>query len=235
MASLRDMVSEYQDDLRNGIAWLAFWREGRSWQAEAFHLDLDDTLYPEDRARLAEIQAADPQAVVVNGYYSGYLGEEMNVAELAAGVRHHYDNGLNNIAPFMVAHSDELPPDVLEEAREKAHAAGLPFYERPYRGDDIDPYIYDGHMSMEDYELMQKLMEQDRERREPVSEVFSIMIDNRAEAQSDGAAWLLAGFADHRREVTGGHAGNPYQRRQPTGFFHCRIFLPGGQAPCHSL
>ena len=179
MASLRDMVSEYQDDLRNGIAWLAFWREGRSWQAEAFHLDLDDTLYPEDRARLAEIQAADPRAVVVNGYYSGYLGEEMNVAELAAGVRHHYDNGLNNIAPFMEAHSDELPPDVLEEARKKAHAAGLPFYERPYRGDDIDPYTYDGHMSMEDYELMQKLMEQDRERREPVSEVFSILLHNR--------------------------------------------------------
>ena len=192
MASLRDMVSEYQDDLRNGIAWLAFWHEGRSWQAEAFHLDLDDTLYPEDRARLAEIQAADPQAVVVNGYYSGYLGEEMSVAELAAGVRHHYDNGLNNIAPFMEAHSDELPPDVLEAAREKAHAAGLPFYERPYRGDDIDPYTYDGHMSIEDYELMQKLMEQDRERREPVSEVFSIMIDNRAEAQSDGphGYWL---------------------------------------------
>ena len=179
MASLRDMVSEYQDDLRNGIAWLAFWREGRSWQAEAFHLDLDDTLYPEDRARLAEIQAADPRAVVVNGYYSGYLGEEMNVAELAAGVRHHYDNGLNNIAPFIEAHSDELPPDVLEEAREKAHAAGLPFYERPYRGDDIDPYTYDGHMSIEDYELMQKLMEQDQERREPVSEVFSILLHNR--------------------------------------------------------
>ncbi len=179
MASLRDVVSEYQDDLRNGIAWLAFWREGRSWQAEAFHLDLDDTLYPEDRARLAEIQAADPRAVVVNGYYSGYLGEEMNVAELAAGVRHHYDNSLNNIAPFMEAHSDELPPDVLEEAREKAHAAGLPFYERPYRGDDIDPYTYDGHMSIEDYELMQKLIEQDRERREPVSEVFSILLHNR--------------------------------------------------------
>ena len=192
MASLRDIVSEYQDDLRNGIAWLAFWREGRSWQAEAFHLDLDDTLYPEDRARLAEIQAADPQAVVVNGYYSGYLGEEMSVAELVAGVRHHYDNGLNNISPFIEAHSDELPPDVLEAAREKAHAAGLPFYERPYRGDDIDPYTYDGHMSIEDYELMQKLMEQDQERREPVSEVFSILIDNRAEAQNDGphGYWL---------------------------------------------
>ena len=179
MASLRDVVSEYQDDLRNGIAWLAFWREGRSWQAEAFHLDLDDTLYPEDRARLAEIQAADPRAIVVNGFYSGYLSEEMSVAELAAGVRHHYDNGLNNIAPFMEAHSDELPPDVLEAAREKAHAAGLPFYERPYRGNDIDPYSYDGHMSIEDYELMQKLMEQDRERSEPMSEVFSILLHNR--------------------------------------------------------
>lgn len=55
----------------------------------------------------------------MNGYYSGYLSEEMSVAELAAGVRHHYDNGLNNIAPFMEAHSDELPPDVLEAAREK--------------------------------------------------------------------------------------------------------------------
>ena len=179
MASLRDMVSEYQDDLRNGIAWLAFWREGRSWQSEAFHLDLDDTLYPEDRARLAEIQAADPRAIVVNGYYSGYLSEEMSVAELAAGVRHHYDNGLNNIAPFIEAHSDELPPEVLEEAREKARAAGLPFYERPYRGDDIDPYTYDGHMSIEDYHLMQKLMEQDRERSEPMSEVFSILLHNR--------------------------------------------------------
>lgn len=66
---LEPLVSEYQDDLRNGIAWLAFWREGRSWQAEAFHLDLDDTLYPEDRARLAEIQAADPRAVVVHDAY----------------------------------------------------------------------------------------------------------------------------------------------------------------------
>ena len=191
MASLRDMVSEYQDDLRNGIAWLAFWREGRSWQAEAFHLDLDDTLYPEDRARLAEIQAANPQAVVVNGYYSGYLGEEMNVAELAAGVHHHYDNGLNNISPFIEAHSDELPPDVLEAAREKAHAAGLPFYERPYRGDDIDPYTDDGHMSIEDYELMQKLMEQDRERSEPMSEVFSILLHNRQRyEQGKEGLWL---------------------------------------------
>ena len=191
MASLRDTVREYQDDLRSGIAWLTFWREGRSWHGEAFHLDMSDYLYPEDKMRLAEIQAADPKAVVVNGYYSGYLGEEMSVDELAAGVRHRYENGLSNIAPFMEAHDDALPPEVLEEARAKAHEAGLPFYERPYNGADIDPYVYDGNMSVEDYELMHRLMEQDNERSERVNEVFSIQLHNRQlyEQGKDGV-WL---------------------------------------------
>lgn len=191
MASLRDTVREYQDDLRSGIAWLAFWREGRSWHGEAFHLDMSDYLYPEDKMRLSEIQAADPKAVVVNGYYSGYLGEKMSVDELAAGVRHHYENGLSNIAPFMEAHDDVLPLEVLEEARAKAHEAGLPFYERPYNGEDIDPYVYDGNMSVEDYELMHRLMEQDNERSDRVNEVFSIQLHNRQlyEQGKDGV-WL---------------------------------------------
>lgn len=191
MASLRDTVREYQNDLRSGIAWLAFWREGRSWHGEAFHLDMSDNLYPEDKMRLAEIQTADLKAVVVNSYYSGYLGEEMSVDELAAGVRHHYENGLSNIAPFMEAHDDVLPPEVLEEARAKAHEAGLPFYERPYNGEDIDPYVYDGNMSVEDYELMHRLMEQDKERSDRVNEVFSIQLHNRQlyEQGKDGV-WL---------------------------------------------
>ena len=42
MASLRDTVKDYQDELRDGIAWVAFWKQGRSWNAEYFHLDMDD-------------------------------------------------------------------------------------------------------------------------------------------------------------------------------------------------
>ena len=42
---------------------------------------------------MEEIKQADPAAVVVNGYYSGYLGEDMNLDELTAGVRRHYENG----------------------------------------------------------------------------------------------------------------------------------------------
>ena len=89
MASLRDKVKELQEDLRDGIAWVAFWKEGRSWNAEDFHLEMGDYLYPEDKSRLMEIRETDPAAVVVNGYYSGYLGEDRSLDGLTAGVRHH--------------------------------------------------------------------------------------------------------------------------------------------------
>ena len=92
MASLRDTVKDYQDELRDGIAWVAFWKQGRSWNAEYFHLDMDDTLYPEDRSRLEEIKSTDPAAVILNGYYCGHLGEDMSLDELTAGVRYHYEN-----------------------------------------------------------------------------------------------------------------------------------------------
>ena len=81
--------------------------------------------------RLAEIQATDPKAVVVNGYYSGYLGEEMSVDELAAGVRHHYENGLSNIAPFMEAHDDVLPRRCWRKHGPRPMKRGCPFMSAP--------------------------------------------------------------------------------------------------------
>ncbi|NJB06194.1 antirestriction protein ArdA, partial [Clostridioides difficile] len=113
----RDTVKDYQEELRDGIAWVAFWKTGRSWNAEYFHLEMSDYLYPEDRSRMEEIKQADPAAVVVNGYYSGYLGEDMNLDELTAGVRRHYENGYSNIGEFIEAHDDRLPPELIEEAR----------------------------------------------------------------------------------------------------------------------
>ena len=163
MASLRDSVKNYQDELRDGIAWVAFWKQGRSWNAELFHLEVDGTLEPFDRSRLEEIKAADPAAVILNGYYCGHLGEDMSLDELTAGVRYHYENGRNDLDGFIGAHDDRLPPEVIEEARAAAHAAGLPFSEKPYRdGEDFDPYIFDGSMSIEDYELMHRIIEKER-------------------------------------------------------------------------
>ena len=57
MASLRDTVKDYQEELRDGIAWVAFWKTGRSWNAKDFHLELGDYLYPEDRSRMEERRA----------------------------------------------------------------------------------------------------------------------------------------------------------------------------------
>ena len=163
MASLRDSVKDYQEELRDGIAWVAFWKEGRSWNAELFHLEVDGTLEPFDRSRLEEIKSTDPAAVILNGYYCGHLGEDMSLDELTAGVRYHYENSMNDLDGFIGAHDDRLPPEVIEEARAAAHAAGLPFSEKPYRdGEDFDPYVFDGSMSIEDYELMHRMIEKER-------------------------------------------------------------------------
>ena len=190
MASLRDTVKQYQEELRNGIAWIAFWREGRSWNGEDFYLDAGDSLTAEQKSRLEEIRQKDPAAVILNSYYCGYLAEDMTVDELTAGVRRHYENSYNDVADFIAAHDDTLSPEVLEKARALAHAAGLPFYERPYSGEEIDPYIYDGYMSIEDYELMHQKIAQ--ERSEHLAEQFSILIDSRSrfETGQPGGVWL---------------------------------------------
>ena len=190
MASLRDTVKQYQEELRDGIAWIAFWRKGRSWNGEDFYLDTGDSLTAEQKSRLEEIRQKDPAAVILNSYYCGYLAGDMTVDELTAGVRRHYENGYNDVVDFIAAHDDTLSPEVLEKARALAHAAGLPFYEKPYNGEEIDPYIYDGYMSIEDYELMHQKIEQ--ERSEHLAEQFSILIDSRSrfETGQPGGVWL---------------------------------------------
>ena len=159
MASLRDAIKEQQEELQGGNAWVAFWKEGRSWHSEAFHLDMGATLYPEDEWRLREIEAADPAAIVLNGY----LSEDMTLDELTTSIRYHYEHRMNGITGFITEYSDRLSPEEIEEGRAAARAAGLPFSEKPFRdGEDFDPYVYDGSMSMEDYEIMQRMIEKER-------------------------------------------------------------------------
>ena len=204
MASLRDTVKDYQEELRDGIAWVAFWKTGRSWNAEYFHLEMGDYLYPEDRSRMEEIKQADPAAVVVNGYYSGYLGEDRNLDELTAGVRRHYENGYSNIGEFIEAHDDRLPPELIEEARAAAHAAGLPFSEKAYRdGEEPDPYLFDGSMSIEDYELMHRMIENERSERmaETILSGYLSNLGKYTEGRPAGEWVSFPTTAEHLKEV----------------------------------
>ena len=204
MASLRDTVKDYQDELRDGIAWVAFWKQGRSWNAEYFHLDMDDTLYPEDRSRLEEIKSTDPAAVILNGYYCGHLGEDMSLDELTAGVRYHYENSMNDIDGFIGAHDDRLPPEVIEEARAAAHEAGLPFSEKPYRdGEDFNPYVFDGRQSYEDYELMHRMMNEERSEQmaEPILSGYLSNLGKYTEGRPAGEWVTFPTTAEHLKEV----------------------------------
>lgn len=157
MVSLRNVVKDHQKELQDGIEWVVFWREGSSWNAESFRLKMDDTLYPEDKQRLREIKTLDSAAVIVNGYYSAQLTEDMSLDELTEGVRFYYENDMSKIEGFLEAHDDRLSLEMIEEGRKAAHAVGLPFSETPYSDEDTDPYIYDGSMSIEDFELMHRL------------------------------------------------------------------------------
>ena len=205
MASLRDTVKDYQEELRDGIAWVAFWKEGRSWNAEYAYLEMDDTIPPLDKSRFEEIRRTDPAAVMLNGYYCGHFGEDMSLDELTAGVRWHYENGFNLLSDFLEAHDDRLPPEVIEEARAAARAAGLPFSEKPYRdGEEADPYIFDGSMSMEDYELMHRLIEKERsERMEELTylEAYISNLGKYAEGRPAGEWVRFPTTAEQMKEV----------------------------------
>jgi len=191
MASLRDTVKEYQDELRDGIAWVVFWRDGRSWNNAYVYLDpASDTIDPDDLGNLEYIRDTDPRAIAVNGYYCGHLGADMNLEELTNGVRWHYDNHFNTLAEFIEARAAVMPPELIEAAREAAHAAGLPFSESPYRGREPDPYVYDGSMTPEDYELMHKMIAQERSNH--MKDPLNICISNREQYENGtpGGEWL---------------------------------------------
>ena len=200
MASLRDAIKAQQEELQSGNAWVAFWKEGRSWHSEAFHLDMGATLYPEDEWRLREIEAADPAAIVLNGY----LSENMTLDELTTSIRYHYEHRMNGITGFLTEYSDRLSPEEIEKGRAAARAAGLPFSEKPFRdGEDFDPYVYDGSMSMEDYELMQRMIEKERSERmdEPILSGYLSNLGAYAGGRPAGEWVSFPTTAGHMKEV----------------------------------
>ena len=82
MASLRTMVGRFRNELREGVAYVAFWKNGRSWGAEAFWLDpgyfedYGDAIEDDDAREMWQILNTDPNAIIVNGFEScPFVGE----------------------------------------------------------------------------------------------------------------------------------------------------------------
>ena len=128
----------------------------------------------------------------------------MSLDELTAGVRYHYENSMNDIDGFIGAHDDRLPPEVIEEARAAAHEAGLPFSEKPYRdGEDFNPYVFDGSMSIEDFELMHRMIEKERSEQmaEPILSGYLSNLGKYTEGRPAGEWVTFPTTAEHLKEV----------------------------------
>ena len=159
MAALRDIARDFAAEIRDGIGWTIVYRTGRSWNALTIWSDIWNGEWETDDLNDAiGILKADPDAVIVNGYYCGHFGEGMTIDEIAAGIRWHYEGGHNRLADYCEVTQGR---DALEEGRKAAEAAGLPFCERLADGgdDELSPYVYDGSMALADHEKMQQARE----------------------------------------------------------------------------
>ena len=85
MAALRDIARDFAAEIRDGIGWTIVYRTGRSWNALTIWSDIWNGEWETDDLNDAiGILKADPDAVIVNGYYCGHFGEDMTIDEIAA-------------------------------------------------------------------------------------------------------------------------------------------------------
>lgn len=96
MASMRQTAQDMIDVARDGIGWIALWKDGKGWMARDLYpdIDRDNNLIFEDYEleALREIVALDPRAILVNGYEHN-LGDTtcMTRDSLADALRWQYD------------------------------------------------------------------------------------------------------------------------------------------------
>ena len=102
MAALRDIARDFAAEIRDGIGWTIVYRTGRSWNALTIWSDIwNGEWETNDLNDAIGILKADPDAVIVNGYYCGHFGEDMTIDEIAAGIRWHYEGGRNRIRRYV--------------------------------------------------------------------------------------------------------------------------------------
>ncbi len=72
MASIRQAAQDVIDIARDGIGWIALWKDGKGWMSKDFWPDQDRagrlTFEDYEIEQLRSIAALDPQAILVNGW-----------------------------------------------------------------------------------------------------------------------------------------------------------------------
>lgn len=108
MASIRQAAQNVLDEARDGIAWIALWKDGRSWKSESFHPDFDEatrrfTFDADELMQLRGVFRQDPDAILVNSYYCN-LGDPdcMTRDTLANALRWQYENRGNLVVDILI-------------------------------------------------------------------------------------------------------------------------------------
>lgn len=97
MAGIREIARQYKDVIMDGIAWVAIWKEGKSWKAQDFWLNTDtDKIEDEDMDMARDIVAADARAIFINEYFCAHMGEG-KLEDIVNGIRFFYENGYNTL------------------------------------------------------------------------------------------------------------------------------------------
>lgn len=123
MASLREVSRQVLEDARDAIAWIALYKEGRSWAAECLWVEQNEDssfIFDEDdRADIKRILAADKDAILVNGYYCN-LGplEEMTLESLVSALRWQYDGQYCRLDDAFAPNGTETKPTSRQEEHE---------------------------------------------------------------------------------------------------------------------
>lgn len=108
MATLRQNAQDMLDIARDGIGWIALWKDGKGWMSMDFWPDYDEepdslTFDGYELEKLRSIFRLDPEAILVNGYYCN-LGdpETMTRDSLAAALRWHYESHSNTVTSVLL-------------------------------------------------------------------------------------------------------------------------------------
>lgn len=110
MASIKTVAQDMLDVARDGIGWIALWKEGRAWSAMSFWPDYNERTHRMEgidefeRVQLQAIADMDPEAVIVNGYTHN-LGDPdtMSRDSLAEALRWQYGIQSNTVRDMLLA------------------------------------------------------------------------------------------------------------------------------------
>ena len=100
MASLRQLINAYKEDLMDGIQWVVFWKNGRSWHADTIFTEIDDDnpdpeyvpISVDTKEYLEMIYRQNNKAIILNGYLYDNIEECETITELTRLIRDCYEN-----------------------------------------------------------------------------------------------------------------------------------------------